>query len=319
MLKNKLGIKIFEGEPQISSVTKFLTKDILISNIRPYLKKIWFADRSGGCSNDILVFRSFDEKILLPEFLFLILSQDYFFEFMMSDVKGLKMPRGDKKNILNFEIPVPSVEEQKKIISEFKLIDEKISAQEKIISDGDLKIKNKFTEMFGGFEKNISFSKICIDDTRNGEKIPASDYLTEGKIQIIDQSINEIAGYSNLEKKSYENLPCIIFGDHTEIFKFVTEKFFLGADGTKILIPSDRNKIDTIFLFYMLKFEHKIIGGYSRHFRNLNSEKFYLPPKEIQEKFSKYVFEVESEKNSAIESKKILEVERENLVEKYFK
>lgn len=270
-------------------------------------EKFWNIDTAFGVIAN--------EKFILPEFLFYFCLQ-FNFESLNQQ---LTLPSLARKDLYKILMPVPSIEEQKKIISEFKLIDEKISAQEKIISDGDLKIKNKFTEMFGGFEKNILFSKICIDDTRNGEKIPAADYLTEGKIQIIDQSINEIAGYSNFEKNFYENLPCIIFGDHTEIFKFVREKFFLGADGTKILIPSDRNKIDTIFLFYMLKFEHKTTGGYSRHFRNLNSEKFYLPPKEIQEKFSKYVFEVESEKNSAIELKKILEVERENLVEKYFK
>ncbi|MBR6014119.1 MAG: N-6 DNA methylase [Selenomonadaceae bacterium] len=221
MLKDKRGIKIFEGEPQISSVTKFLPNDILISNIRPYLKKIWFADRAGGCSNDVLAFRSFDEKILLPRYLFLILSQDYFFDFVMADIKGLKMPRGDKKNILTFKFPLPSLEEQKKIIGEFTELDEKISNCDKKIISCDLAIKNKFAEMFGGFEKNISFSKIFIDDTKNGEKIPASEYLTEGKIPIIDQSVNEIAGYSNSEENFYKNLPCIIFGDHTEIFKYV--------------------------------------------------------------------------------------------------
>ena len=319
MLKDKRGIKIFEGEPQISSVTKFLPNDILISNIRPYLKKIWFADRAGGCSNDVLVFRSFDEKILSPRYLFLILSQDYFFDFVMADIKGLKMPRGDKKNILTFKFPMPTLEEQKKIIGEFSELDEKILSCEEKITASDILIKNKFSEMFGGMEKNISFSKIFIDDTKNGEKIPASEYLTEGKIPIIDQSVNEIAGYSNFEENFYKNLPCIIFGDHTEIFKYIEEKFFLGADGTKILIPADRNEIEIIFLFYMLKFEYKPVGGYSRHFRNLISQKFYLPPKNLQEKFAEFVAVAEEEKNSAKNLREKYLSERAALVEKYFR
>ncbi len=130
--------------------------------------------------------------------------------------------------------------------------------------------------------------------------------------------MNEIAGYSNSEKNFYKNLPCIIFGDHTEIFKYVTEKFFLGADGTKILIPADRNEMEIIFLFYMLKFEYKIIGGYSRHFRNLVSQKFYLPPKELQEKFSKTVEMLENEKNLAKNLREKYLLEREELVKKYF-
>lgn len=313
----------FVSKEKVSEEQIIRAGDILISASSGSLNHV---GKSAICSEEVAgeTFGAFCKIIrtkgeLLAEYISVYFSTDIYRKIIMQLASGANINNLKNEHIDNLKLPMPSIEEQKKIVEEFKLIDEKISAQEKIISDGDLKIKNKFTEMFGGFEKNILFSKICIDDTRNGEKIPAADYLTEGKIQIIDQSINEIAGYSNFEKNFYENLPCIIFGDHTEIFKFVREKFFLGADGTKILIPSDRNKIDTIFLFYMLKFEHKTIGGYSRHFRNLNSEKFYLPPKEMQEKFSKFVLEVEGEKNSAIESKKILEVERENLVEKYFK
>ena len=214
---------------------------------------------------------------------------------------------------------MPTLEEQKKIVLEFAAIDEKISNCEEKINLCEASIKNKFLEMFGGMEKNISFSKIFIDDTKNGVKIPASEYLSEGKIPIIDQSVNEIAGYSNFEENFYKNLPCIIFGDHTEIFKYVDEKFFLGADGTKILIPADRNEIETIFLFYMLKIEYKPIGGYSRHFRNLVSQKFYLPPKEKQEKFAEYVKDIEGEKVAAQVQLEELKLSREKLVEKYFR
>ena len=77
--------------------------------------------------------------------------------------------------------------------------------------------------------------------------------------------------------------------------------------------------MEIIFLFYMLKFEYKIIGGYSRHFRNLVSQKFYLPPKELQEKFSKTVEMLENEKNLAKNLREKYLLEREELVEKYFR
>ncbi|MBO4386366.1 MAG: restriction endonuclease subunit M, partial [Treponema sp.] len=62
LLQNRLGIKDYEGEMNFDSAIRYCKNDILISNIRPYLKKIWFADTNGGCSPDVLVFRIADEK-----------------------------------------------------------------------------------------------------------------------------------------------------------------------------------------------------------------------------------------------------------------
>ena len=117
----------------------------------------------------------------------------------------------------------------------------------------------------------------------------------------------------------YDNLPCVIFGDHTEIFKFESEKFYLGADGTKIIIPVDRNKLNATFLFHMLRTEYRPLGGYARHLKNLKSLKFYLPPIELQEEFATYVKNCEAMKNSARIRREKLIHEREDLVTKYFR
>ena len=95
--------------------------DILISNIRPYLKKIWKADRTGTCSADVLVIRA-NNKIL-SDFLYCALNSDVFFDYVSKNVKGTKMPRGDKKSILNYAIPIPCLTEQAKIANFFKEID----------------------------------------------------------------------------------------------------------------------------------------------------------------------------------------------------
>ena len=58
MLKDRGGIIAPESIPSDGNVTKYQSDDILISNIRPYFKKIWFSNREGGCSNDVLVFRT---------------------------------------------------------------------------------------------------------------------------------------------------------------------------------------------------------------------------------------------------------------------
>lgn len=95
----------------------------MISNIRPYLKKIWKAEYNGGCSNDVLVFRNVKTNKVLDEYLYSVLSSDIFFDYMMVGKKGVKMPRGDKKMIPQFEIPLPPMDVQKKIVEECEKID----------------------------------------------------------------------------------------------------------------------------------------------------------------------------------------------------
>ena len=83
--------------------TSFMVRDVLVSNIRPYFKKIWRASFPGGCSNDVLCFRS---RTGSSSFLYHLLRTNAFFEYVMSGAKGSKMPRGDKQHIMNWEIPV---------------------------------------------------------------------------------------------------------------------------------------------------------------------------------------------------------------------
>lgn len=115
MLPNRGGISRASSLPTGNTVKSYRTTDVLISNIRPYFKKIWFALFSGGCSNDILVFRSKKDS---PAFVFNILNQDDFFEYVMSGANGSKMPRGDKKHIMQYKVIIPSA----KTIKEFENI-----------------------------------------------------------------------------------------------------------------------------------------------------------------------------------------------------
>lgn len=122
MLKDRNGIIEYKGTPNVDSIVEYKANDILISNIRPYLKKIWYANHNGGCSADVLVFRVVKSQ-LLPKYLYYILGLDLFFEFMMSENKGMKMPRGNKQVIPTFEIPVPPQNIQEQVIKECEIID----------------------------------------------------------------------------------------------------------------------------------------------------------------------------------------------------
>ena len=115
MLKDKGGIGTPESIPESGKVTKYQHNDNLVSNIRPYFKKIWFSNREGGCSNDVLVFRANDN--IDSTFLYYVLSDDSFFDHMMSSANGTKMPRGNRKLIPSFEIPLPPLSTQHRIAS----------------------------------------------------------------------------------------------------------------------------------------------------------------------------------------------------------
>ncbi|MFW8591076.1 restriction endonuclease subunit S [Glaciecola sp. 2405UD65-10] len=108
MLPYKQGVTEASSIPQLKTAPSFKTGDVLISNIRPYFKKIWLANRNGGRSNDVLGFQSIEPRT--ESYLMNLLSQDSFFDFMMTTAKGSKMPRGDKKAIMNWGVVVPPVQ-----------------------------------------------------------------------------------------------------------------------------------------------------------------------------------------------------------------
>ena len=133
MLQNKLGVVPFAGEANISSITEYKKDDILISNIRPYLKKIWFADKDGGCSKDVLVLRSADANKYLPKYIFYMLRRDAFFDYVMEGKKGIKMPRGNKEDIMKYKIPMPNIDEQKRIVAQIEALELEITKARTLI------------------------------------------------------------------------------------------------------------------------------------------------------------------------------------------
>ncbi|RGW67999.1 restriction endonuclease subunit S [Segatella copri] len=150
MLPEKGGITVASSFPS-GKVTEFQENDILISNIRPYFKKIWKADRRGCCSNDVLCIRA--NNNVDAEFLYYLLSQDLFFAYVMSGANGSKMPRGDKQQIMNWEIEIPSEkEDQRRIASILSSLNRKIELNNKINADLEEMAQAIFKNWFVDFE-----------------------------------------------------------------------------------------------------------------------------------------------------------------------
>ena len=118
--QNTEGREMSVTLPEVDFVISFYPEDILIGNIRPYLKKAWLADCNGGTNGDVLTIRIVDKMYVSPQYLFYILSSEQFFMYDMKYAKGAKMPRGDKKAVMNYAIPVPPLAIQNEIV---KLLD----------------------------------------------------------------------------------------------------------------------------------------------------------------------------------------------------
>ncbi|PQQ34002.1 restriction endonuclease subunit S [Photorhabdus luminescens] len=115
LLQNWAGKKESTYVPTEGNLIEYQNGDILIGNIRPYLKKIWHADRIGGTNGDVLVIHLTDETIT-PRYLYQILADDKFFDYNMRHSKGAKMPRGNKTKIMEYPIPIPSLNIQTEIV-----------------------------------------------------------------------------------------------------------------------------------------------------------------------------------------------------------
>ena len=127
ILQDYGGITKASKLPETGSVTQFRSNDILFSNIRPYLKKVWLADKKGGASNDVIVIRAKQE--IEAKFLSFLLKNDTFINYVMTGAKGVKMPRGDIESMKKYPTPFPLRAEQQKIAECLASIDDCITAQ----------------------------------------------------------------------------------------------------------------------------------------------------------------------------------------------
>ena len=158
MLPNKGGVIEANSLPDTQTVREYKSSDILINNIRPYFKKIWFSDKNGGCSNDVFVLRA--KKNYDSKFLYYVLSSNDFFSYVMSTAKGTKMPRGDKKAIQNYNVPEFPIEDQMKISNLLNVIDQKIEVNKEL--NKNLEFFIKWSDKFE-FRKcfSCSFKRCC--------------------------------------------------------------------------------------------------------------------------------------------------------------
>ena len=171
MLPYKGGVTEASSLPTVQLTQEYKKGDILVSNIRPYFKKIWQAKCDGGCSNDVLVFQG--NSNIDGDFLYYILANDDFFAYSMATSKGTKMPRGDKTSIMQYEVPIFDIDTQRKIASVLRSLDEKIELNSTINNNLEQQAQAIFKEWFIDNPENNEWStgtfSELIKSTLNGD------------------------------------------------------------------------------------------------------------------------------------------------------
>lgn len=221
IIPNRGGVTECDSLPQAVRVTRYAPGDTLVSNIRPYFKKIWYADRVSGCSNDVIVFRPINEN-WDHKFLYYVLSQDAFFDHMMSGANGTKMPRGNKKTIPDFLVPDFDYEKQTRISETLSAYDDLIEnnqKQIKLLKEAAQRLyKEWFVDLrFPGYEKTP-----IVDGVPEGWSLrPISDFgeIVTGKTP-------------STEKKEYYggDIPFVKIPDmHGCVYPVITESSLTEA------------------------------------------------------------------------------------------
>lgn len=338
LLKDKAGILFSDQLPNAATATCFKYNDILLGNIRPYLKKIWLSNTEGGASGDVIVIRTSSDNIL-PNYLFKLLSSDKFFNYFNLYTKGAKMPRGDKNAIAKFIVPTPPKPTQLAIVAELDKINELIQLKKQQLKDYDQLAQSIFYEMFGDPVENekgwevkklgdicevTSAKRVFIEEVVDsgvpfirGTELTALNRLTRG----------EKMKYSLfITKEHYERLKAITgvpkYGDllipsiNSEGIAWIvnTEEPLYFKDGRVLWVHVNQDVFKSECLQkimnILLKHTYKSMGGATFSELKLfvlRELKVPIPPIESQQQFAARIEAIERQKQQVSETIKDLE------------
>ncbi len=323
MLKDREGVVEYSGIPNIQTVVRYQSEDILVSNIRPYLKKIWIADSDGGCSPDVLVFRVEDKETILPRYLYYIMSMDIFFDYMMADHKGTKMPRGDKSLITQFGIPVPPIPVQQKILDECAKIDEEFNTTRMSIEAYRQKIEDLFTELDvanrGGYKLSLSDPEKFVVSI--GKRVLDKELVSDGTIPVFSANVNELFGYIDKLLITDFSMPSVLWGiDGDWMTSYMPEsKEFYPTDHCGVL-RCKTEEVNPRYLVHILEVEGRKMG-FSRSYRasidRVQGITFTVPERSMQDSVIQKVFEVEKQITGAEAKLKELGTKQNEVLQKY--
>ena len=249
ILQNFEGIQSSPSIPANTNVIEYQKGDILLSNIRPYLKKVWFADRKGGCSADVFVLRG--DKCD-QHFLYYVIASDRFINYVMSGAKGVKMPRGDKSQMEKYAFSIPINTEQRKIAKFLSILDERIRLQNKIIEDWK---KLKFAIYQKIFESLVAPTLKLgqIVEIIKGQQVNGTDLLEQGDYYVMNGGTTP-SGWLNTYNTECNTISISEGGNSCGYVQYNTSRYWSGGHCYSLRILNTHETID-LYLYHYLKWQ----------------------------------------------------------------
>ena len=260
LLPNKSGKTDASAIPTKGQVIEIRPNMTLISNIRPYFKKIYFSESYGGCSNDVLAFVPKDN--ISAKWLYYLLSNDSFFDYVMSGTKGTKMPRGDKSQIMNYPICLPKKEDQIKMVRVLDSLENKIRYNTLINQNLEAQAQAIFKSWFVDFDPFDGKMPADWKAYKLGEFLPV---ITGKKNANVSSSKGKYPFFSCAQDTawtdefSFDANAILVAGNGDFNVKFYSGKFE-AYQRTYVLIP--HNPTFTNWLYYVVKYNlERITSG----------------------------------------------------------
>lgn len=348
LVKNRGGLIRSTVMPDADNSIEFHIADVLIGNIRPYLRKIWLADFNGGASGDVIVLRvkkEFENK-LQPSYLYKVLSSEKFFEYDNSNTKGAKMPRGDRKSIAKFLIPIPPLSEQSRIVAELDLLTGIIDKQNAQLKELDNLAQSIFYDMFGDPIENEKgwdvkkLGEVCslITDGVHAKPVYVEDGvpfisvkdITTGKLLFDDVKYVSSSDHATMSKRCPVAKGDILYtkvgATYGRPALVDTDKEFSLYVSVALLKPK-QDLVDNVFLCHQMATDFvkhqadksiKGIGVPDLHLNMIRNFRILIPPKSLQLVFNSKIACIENQKAkikaSIVETQKLLDY----TMDKYF-
>ena len=286
--------------------------DILISAAGTIGKTLIFDGKPAYFQDSNIVWLENDESVVINSFLNIFYQTN---PFQITD--GPIIKRLYNAGIENTKIPVPPIDEQQKIVEEFRAVDDEISAQEKFIAACDDDVKSKFEEIFGGVNEKISIGECC--EIEKGGNL-TREQAVAGDVPVVAGGILPSC-YHNVANRP-ANIITISASGNAGYVNFWRVPIFATDCNTL----KSKSNFSIEFIYYALKMIqddiYKLRRGMAQqhvYANDIAKLQIPIPPKELQEKFALYVTELEDKKLAAQKRIDELKLLRESLVEKYFR
>ena len=293
LLQSKAGKTKATSVPTTGMVIAYQKNDILIGNIRPYLRKVWLADCEGGTNGDVLTVQIEDTEKVLPQFLYYVLSSEKFFLYDIQNSKGAKMPRGSKDAVMKFEVPLPHLDVQREIVRMLDSYTESVVELQRQLTAELTARKTQYAYyrdkllQYKMPTKEYEVGEIC--EVSAGGDVPKEHFSKEKseqyKVPVISNGcgINAFYGYTDAARV---DKPAVTVAARGTIgYAEYRDYPYFPIIRLITLIPRDDKQLNAKYLYYSLEGRHYKVptsGIPQLTVPVIKKEKVSIPPLDVQ-------------------------------------